>query len=140
MMSVKERDKLARICEMLTSNQDGEVLTAARIATKMIKAAKMTWTEILGATPPQPTQNPRRAKPQREQASDPSQRGDRNWDHFSTVDPEIAEWIERSRGHFEFAESLYHGIRKYGTLTDRQRVAAERCIERDRQYEEEHGR
>src|SRR5260370_17357252 len=42
-----DRAKLAKLCEMLASSHDGEVLAAARKASKRLRAAKTTWTEAI---------------------------------------------------------------------------------------------
>jgi hypothetical protein len=44
------RDKLAKILGMLGSDHDGEVLAAARRAQMLIKAAHLTWAQIVSAS------------------------------------------------------------------------------------------
>jgi hypothetical protein len=46
-MSVVDREGLARLLGMLGSHHDGEVLTAGRMAHKLIREADTTWSELL---------------------------------------------------------------------------------------------
>ncbi len=48
-----DRSRLARLLEMLGSNFDAEVLTAARIVHQQVRGAGLTWEQILGP-PPKP--------------------------------------------------------------------------------------
>lgn len=41
-----DQQRLGRILEMLTSSHEGEVVNAARMATKMLTDAGMTWTDL----------------------------------------------------------------------------------------------
>jgi len=43
-----DRLKLAKILGMLGSNQDGEVLSAARVAEEMRQRATLAWEDLLG--------------------------------------------------------------------------------------------
>jgi hypothetical protein len=40
-------EKLARVCEMLSSSHEGERAAAAKIATAMLKQLDMTWTQLI---------------------------------------------------------------------------------------------
>lgn len=48
---------------------------------------------------------------------------------FAEQHPEVFAWIESSRGGFPFASAMHDAIIKYGSLTDRQLAACDRCIE-----------
>jgi len=45
--------------------------------------------------------------------------------------PGVLEWLESSAPRFEFAASLLAALDKFGSLTDNQLAAAQRCIDRD---------
>lgn len=47
-MTTLDRVRLARVLGLLGSNHDGEVVNAGRIANDMVRAADMTWGEVLG--------------------------------------------------------------------------------------------
>lgn len=55
---------------------------------------------------------------------------DANWAAFTAAHEGVAAWIARSAG-FEFAKSLGEAVRKYGSLTEKQMAAAEKCMLRD---------
>lgn len=50
------------------------------------------------------------------------------WEGFAAQHPEVAAWIEANPG-FEFAASLGAAVRKYGSLTERQLAAAQKCVD-----------
>jgi hypothetical protein len=143
-----DRDKLAKIMGMTTSSAEGEQLAALRQANKLLKERQMTWAEVLArapataSPPPQPPprqEHPKTAAPNRPGASERHSRQDTGksredirWEAFEGKDPERAEWIDNNANHFDFAESLYHGVRKYGRLTPNQEAAVDRCIARDK--------
>jgi len=134
-----DRKKLAKLCEMFRSDQDGEVATAARKATEMLTKAGVTWSIFLTGSSEgfheTETQRPQNQRTNYYTGTEgqPDQRGDKRWDDFSKKEPERAAWIANSKPTFEFAESLYHAVRKYGRLTERQAAAVDRCIARDEQ-------
>lgn len=49
-----DTDRLAKILAMLASEHDGQVISAARQATRIIREAGKTWADILPKTPPAP--------------------------------------------------------------------------------------
>ena len=49
-----DTDKLAKILAMLSSEHDGQVLNAARQATRIIREAGKTWADLLPKMPPAP--------------------------------------------------------------------------------------
>jgi hypothetical protein len=54
-------DRLVRICGLLGSDHAGEAASAAAAATKIIRSAGLTWSELLApiVTPPAPSARPR---------------------------------------------------------------------------------
>lgn len=59
----------------------------------------------------------------------PSRR--RNWDKFAASYRQRAEWIVSRYASFDFAQSLFQAVAKYGYLTERQGAAVERMIDKD---------
>jgi hypothetical protein len=53
-LSVSELKKLARICGLLASSSDGEVLNAARMASVFLRNHNLSWSDVLHAEPPAP--------------------------------------------------------------------------------------
>lgn len=62
--------RLAKLLELLGSDQNGEVMNAARAAHRMVRGSKMTWSEIID--PPRKKVSPNK------QASD-LRKGAENW-------------------------------------------------------------
>lgn len=60
MLTRAQRTKLALICGLMTSEHDGEVLSAARKATEIIRGANTTWADVIGlpSSPRRPTYSP----------------------------------------------------------------------------------
>ncbi len=50
MTAALDRVRLARVLSYLSSNHDGEVVNAGRIANDMVRAADMSWAEVVGST------------------------------------------------------------------------------------------
>lgn len=48
-------DRLAKLCGMFSSAHDGERATAAAMADRIIRAAGLTWPELLAPRPARPT-------------------------------------------------------------------------------------
>lgn len=132
-MPTLDRKKLAKVAGIMTSGFPHEVSEAANKATKMIKDAGSTWEEvILGAPAQQPPPPPRQERPQPQGNSGQGpDRAKAKWDKFSEDYPEEAQWIDSNAATFDFAESLYQGVRRYGKLTERQMAAVRRCMARD---------
>ena len=51
MTALVDRQRLARVCGLLGSEHDGEVLAAARQAEKIRKKLGLTWDELLVSSP-----------------------------------------------------------------------------------------
>jgi hypothetical protein len=47
MAATSPAEKIARVCELLTSPHEGERATAAQMASTMLKALGLTWTEVI---------------------------------------------------------------------------------------------
>lgn len=47
-----DRDKLAKMLAMTTSDKDGEALSAIRMVNAMLTKEKVTWGEVLAQAPP----------------------------------------------------------------------------------------
>lgn len=50
---------------------------------------------------------------------------------FHAAHPEVAAWLNAKKDSFSFAASLFEALGKWGSLTDGQLAAAQRCIARD---------
>jgi hypothetical protein len=97
----------------------------------MLKAAGLTWTEILNQQSESDWVVP--------QASQRSQEIDRYmsttlWKMFTHKDKRRAEWIYANAATFDFALSLMHGVTRWGGLTPKQAHAVDRCIQRSHSY------
>lgn len=130
-----DRKKLAKICGIMGSGFPHEVSEAANKATAMIKAAGSTWQEVIEGAPAQAAPPPR--QPHNHAPNRDKDRGDFKWDKFSSDYPEEASWISDKSATFDFAESVYQGVRRYGSLTERQMAAVRRCMARDAERDEE---
>jgi hypothetical protein len=49
------RERLVKLCGLLTSDHDGERATAARMATDLLRQHRLTWRELLTTQGPCPT-------------------------------------------------------------------------------------
>lgn len=54
-LSSSDRSKLIAILGMMGSDHDGEALNAARLASRLVRANKTTWEELLSPTVSAPT-------------------------------------------------------------------------------------
>lgn len=54
-----DRHRLTRLLGMLGSDFDGEVASAGRLADKMVRAAGLTWPDIIAPALPSPAPDPR---------------------------------------------------------------------------------
>ena len=118
MSNTLDRALFIKVCGLLTSSHDGEVVNAARRANAMLKAAGMTWEEALASE--------NQSRPRKFQPSTPSDR----WDVFASRYPREADWIYTRMGFNVFALSLYEGVLHYGSLTTRQLAAVQRNLNR----------
>lgn len=50
-----DREKLVKFLRMTESDQDGEALNAIRMANRMVKAARLTWGDVLRTTATAPS-------------------------------------------------------------------------------------
>ena len=53
-----DRNRLTRFLGMLGSDFDGEVATAGRLADKLVRAAGLTWHDVLSPSLPPPDRDP----------------------------------------------------------------------------------
>lgn len=53
-----------------------------------------------------------------------------NLEAFKVEHPAVFAWIEVSKGSFNFAAGMYEAVARFGSLTERQLAACERCIEK----------
>ena len=51
-MDSMQRARLAKLCALLSSDKDGEVVAAARKASKLVHASGLTWLEVFGYEEP----------------------------------------------------------------------------------------
>jgi hypothetical protein len=49
MTAVLDPDRLRKLCGMFGSDHDGEVSNAARMADKLVRAAGLTWADVIAA-------------------------------------------------------------------------------------------
>jgi len=52
-----------------------------------------------------------------------------NIDGFKSAQPAIYAWIETSMGSFPFALAMFEAVGKYGSLTEKQLAACQKCID-----------
>lgn len=152
-MTSLNRIKLAKVLAMTGSQHDGERAAAAALAARMVRDAGLTWDALLSGGGAAPMGSPAdrgaawadgyaRGKADAARAAQAAARaaeaeqagGDRNWEHFKSNNPDLAAWIEREaqRGS-TFAKSLWGGVRKFGSLTEKQEAAVRRNIARQRE-------
>lgn len=55
-------------------------------------------------------------------------KAENNWNAYATANSVAAAWISANTGKFEFATAMSEAVRKYGSLTEKQQVAVDRCI------------
>jgi len=48
-LPARDLDRLIKLCGLLTSDADGERATAARMASDLLRAHRLTWAEVLRA-------------------------------------------------------------------------------------------
>lgn len=122
--------KFIKVCGMMTSTHDGEALSAVRRANAMLKDAGMTWEQALtraagnSHSPPPPGPASTAQGRYHRRTSTP----DEKWDNFTINEPQVAEWIWDNKDRNQFAASLYRGVCKFGSLTERQMEAVERNL------------
>lgn len=130
--------RLARICEMMTSDNDGERAVAARKATGVLREVGWTWTELVnGAAIARAARVDEHIYAQREfSARQPRQpRSDRTKTHRGAKIEEVLEFLEDHKSMLgEWDKTFYESIRdqrvdRYG-LTPKQWDVVERMIRR----------
>jgi hypothetical protein len=122
------REKFAKLCEMMTSDHDAEALTALRMASRMLKGSGLTWSEIVLAEPVE------REPDWSDEPSAAVTAEMRRWAVFANSYPRHAKWMLENAATFEFAASLKAGVMQWGRLTPRQQAAVEKCMRRDPAY------
>lgn len=51
------------------------------------------------------------------------------WEAFKADHAEISAWIVSSMDSFPFAKSMFEAVKKYGSLTEKQLAACQRCVD-----------
>ena len=87
-----DRGRFIRVCGMLDSEHDGEVVAAARQATKMLRDAGITWREVLLLVD---TKEP------------PPPKFMDKWELCKKSYPSVAAWIDQWQSSNAVAASCY---------------------------------
>ena len=135
-----DREKLAKVLAMVGSQHDGERANAAGLADRMVRAAGLTWEQVLTAAGTSRAASDYGSAWQAGFAAGSAakeadqQSGEDRWEEFAESEPDLAEWISKKadRGQ-EFAKSLRAGVCKFGSLTERQEAAVRRNIAREKE-------
>ena len=53
-LPARDLDRLTKLLGLLGSDHDGERATAARMASDLLRAHRLTWADVLGPAPPRP--------------------------------------------------------------------------------------
>lgn len=108
--SQTDRERLARLLAMFSSDYDGEVVNAARAAERLVKSAGVTWHDVL-ATTFAPGPPPYREPPQRKQWNDRK---------VSPHQREAAQMLEKRHLLTQFEIDFLSSILGRDFLTERQ--------------------
>jgi hypothetical protein len=71
-----------------------------------------------------------RAKARDKAASKRIEKAQDVWATFAAAEPTIAAWIEANRARFPFAQSMHEAVTRWGTLTDGQKAACQRSVDK----------
>lgn len=74
-----------------------------------------------------------RAKSRKAAAERKVAKADSNWEAFAEQEPAAAEWLASRADRSDFARSLSEGVRKWGSLTEKQLAAVHNCIAKDQE-------
>lgn len=123
---VIDREKLAKICQMLTSSHDGERAVAARMASEMLKKADMTWDELVAQafeTPPPRREGEVKPRPTRMMYFDGHNVQEVLF-MLNDESPEYSDWED------QFVTSLLDQCEAYGGCTIKQWIHLKRIAEK----------
>lgn len=87
-LSSTDQERLAKLLAMFSSNHDGEVVNAARLAERLVKSRGETWDSVINAKPASQQEQQRRQEKPREQTKPP------------------LKWRENAEACVEYAEHL----------------------------------
>jgi hypothetical protein len=107
-----DRDRLTRLLGMLGSSFDGEVANAGRAADKLVRAAGLTWPDIIAPALPPPNHNA---------ASDPL-RGD--WRAMAAACTQFPRLVDRWEWQF------LSGLQRFPRLSAKQHAILIRIVTR----------
>jgi hypothetical protein len=107
-----DRDRLAKLLGLLGSAYDGEVANAGRLADKLVRAAGLTWPDIIAPALPPPDHDP---------AADPL-RGD--WRAVAATCTRYPHLIDRWEWLF------LSGLQRFPRLSSKQRTILIRIVTR----------
>jgi hypothetical protein len=107
-----DRDRLTRLLGMLGSDFDGEVANAGRLADRLVRAAGLTWDDIVGPALPPPDHEP---------AADPV-RGD--WRAMAAACTRYSHLIDKWEWQF------LSGLQRFPRLSTKQRAILIRIVSR----------
>ena len=77
-----------------------------------------------------------RAKARQASHEKKARNADQACEDLKASNPEVYAWLLKNVEKFEFATSLWHALRTYGGLTERQLEAAQRCVAKDQERQE----
>lgn len=129
-----DRDRLAKVLALTTSDQDGEVLAAISTANAILKREKMTWNDLL-APPPQSVS----ITLHRHRAPEGAYKSDENWSPPHLSDKVLIDTMFRAiysqprTGNEDFwrwLDDVHNKFEVYGRLTPGQYTALMKCYRR----------
>lgn len=124
-----DRDKLAKLLGLATSDNDHEAIGALRAANRLVKAEKMTWEEVLAG----PEKSFRVSVQRRPYTAE------EDWVAPHLKDKVMIDLMFRTlyaqprTGNEEFwrwVDAVHHKFDQYGQLTPGQFVALRKCYQR----------
>jgi hypothetical protein len=132
-IDAKQQKLFVSLCGMMTSAHDGEVLTAARKATRMLQQNKLSWADVIsfaGKTEADPIVKAYAARSARRSAGPTREEHPTVAPHSSVIDRVLAKGNLGPR-EVDFLRS----IRGRKTITDKQRNWFDAIVNKQRRYD-----
>ena len=142
-----DRDKFMKVCGLLGSDQDGQILAAAYQANKMLRAAGLVWQEVLEPHNGNPFGGDRLLRENRRLQDEnarlraelankqPGSPADDKFDEVAAVKECLKHFDHVSQWEREFLESIDGALVRWGHLTDKQRVVLTKIVAKLRAME-----
>ncbi len=114
-LSSTDQERLAKLLAMFSSNHDGEVVNAARLAERLVKSRGETWDSVINAKPALRQEQQRRQEKPREQTKPPLK-----WRENAEACVEYAEHL--SEWENQFLDSILENSGKFPLSVKQQQV------------------